>query len=56
MARVAVLTGASRGVGAATAVVLAERGTGWSSTIVPVHPRPGGGRDYRRGRWRSRGE
>ena len=36
MDRVGIVTGASRGIGAATALVLAERGTGWSSTTGPV--------------------
>ena len=34
--RVALITGASRGIGAATAVVLAERGFGWPSIIGPA--------------------
>jgi len=39
MRRVAMITGASRGIGAATALVLAERGSGWSSIIAPASRR-----------------
>ena len=38
MARVAVITGASRGIGAATALVLAERGHGVVVNRRAVHP------------------
>ena len=57
MTRVAVITGASRGIGAATALVLAEHGY----RVVVNHrasaPQArGGGRDHHRGWWRSRGD
>jgi len=56
MARVAVITGASRALVRLLRWFWPNTGTGWSSTIAPVHPRPRRWSRHRRSRWRSRGD